>query len=210
MPLLCKLAIGVKEGKNPTAYTISYKGGMAIVRHFLQDLVNSFLRNLKEQNLISEWRLKGDCQYEIFVSEDEGKRRFFRSMWAEQVFRYIITKTVQTFCKAHNLSSKSFQNVALKQKGEGDLFTELDLVVQIEKRFYIFEIKSGPCVNIMQWAKRENYLVDGNDFVRSIVCTISDNISERIFEPQLLLKLNNIETELNTILESDFLNKQSN
>lgn len=205
-PLLCKLAIGIKEGKNPIDYTISYRGGMAIVRHFLQDLVEKFLCNLKGRELISGWRLKSDCQYEILVSEDEDKRRFFRSAWAEQVFRYVIAKTVQTFCKSHNLSSRAFQNVELKQIGEDKLFTELDLVVQIEKRFYIFEVKSGPYINIMQWARREDSLVDGNDFARNIVCTIYDNIPESIFGPQLLLKLSNIETELNKILELDFAN----
>ena len=209
-PLLCKLAIGIKEGDNPITYTISYKGGMVIVRQFLQELVNRFLVNLKKKDLISEWQLKSDCQYEILVSEDEDKRRFFRSEWAEQVFRYVITKTVQTFCKSRNLSSKAFQNVELKQKGEDKLFTELDLVEQIGNRFYIFEVKSGPYINIMQWAKRENSLVDRNGFVRNIVCTIYDNIPERIFEPQLLLKLNNIETELRKMLESDFCGKQLN
>lgn len=208
-PLLCKLAIGIKEGRNPIAYTISYKGEMVIVRQFLQNLVNLFLDNLNKRNLISKWHLDDDCKYEISVSEDEANRRFFRSAWAEQVFRYVITKTVQTFCKSHDLSSKAFQNVELRQKGEDKLFTELDLVVQIEKRFYIFEVKSGPFINIMQWAKRENCLAGENDLVRNIVCTIHDNIPERVFEPQLLFKLSNIETELNKILESDFTDDHS-
>jgi len=207
VPLLCKLAIGIREGRNPITYMISYKGGMTIVWQFLQNLVDQFLDNLKEKELIAQWNRKGDCQYEISVSEDEDKRRFFRSAWAEQVFRYVIMKTVQTFCASRKISVKSFQNVELKQKGADNTFTELDLVVQIEKRFYVFEVKSGPFVNIMQWAKRENSLVIGNEIVRNIVCTVHDSIPDKIFEPQLLLKLNSIETELNKILESDFLNK---
>ena len=210
VPLLCTLAIGIREGKNPITYRISYKGGMAIVRQFLQDLVNKFLCNLKKRNLISEWHLKSDCQYEISVSADEDKRRFFRSAWAEQVFRYVIMKTVQTFCTSRKISVKSFQNVKLKQKDDDNDFTELDLVVQIKNRFYIFEVKSGPCINIMQWAKRENSLVMGNEVVRNIVCTVHDSIPDKIFEPQLLLKLNNIEKELGKILESDFPNEYSN
>ncbi len=207
VPLLCKLANGIREGKNPIAYVISYKGGMAIVRQFLQNLVDQFLDNLKENEVISQWNRMGDCQYEISVSEDEVKRRFFRSAWAEQVFRYAIMKTVQTFCASRKISVRSFQNVELKQKGADNIFTELDLVVQIENRFYVFEVKSGPSINIMQWAKRENSLVIENGVVRNIVCTVYDSIPDKIFEPQLLLKLNNIETELNKILELDFPNK---
>ena len=113
-------------------------------------------------------------------------------------------KTVQEFCGSRKISFKAFQNAELRRTDENCLFTELDLVVQIEKRFYVFEIKSGPNINIIQWAKREMVLV--GDFVRNIVCTIYDSIPEKIFEPQLLLKLNNIEFELNKILEADFPN----
>ena len=115
-------------------------------------------------------------------------------------------KTVQEFCGSRKISCKAFQNARLRRTDENGLFTELDLVVQIEKRFYVFEIKSGPNINIIQWAKREMCLAKGCDLVRNIVCTIHDNIPERIFEPQLLLKLNNIEFELNKILEADFSN----
>ena len=203
VPLMIKLAIGANE--NETAlYNISYKGGMLIVRQFLQNIVDQFLDNLREGELISRWCRKDDGQYEILLSEDEQKLRFFRSAWAEQVFRYIIMKTVQEFCKSRKISFKAFQNVNLRQKDESNLFTELDLVVQIEKRFYVFEVKSGPWINIIQWAKREMVLVQDNDCVRNIVCTVHDKIPEKIFEPQLLLKLNNIESELYDLFEADF------
>ena len=113
-------------------------------------------------------------------------------------------KIVQEFCRSRKISFKAFQNAELRRADENCLFTELDLVVQIEKRFYVFEIKSGPNINIIQWAKREMVLAEGCNCVRNIVCTIYDSIPERIFEPQLLLKLNNIESELNKILEADF------
>jgi len=206
VPLLCRLAMGIREGNTPIAYTISYKGGMVIVRQFLQNIVEQFLENLKEKEFVTEWRRKSDCQYEVSIPKDEAKRRFFRSMWAEQVFRYVIAKTVQTFCAERKLSTKTFQNVKLRKKGEDLLFTELDLVVQVEERFYIFEVKSGPQINIIQWAKREQALAGNN--IRNIVCTIHDSISEKIFEPQLLLKLGNIEMELKKMLDSDFSDEQ--
>ena len=204
VPLMSKLAIGIKDEKDTISYSISYKGGMFIVRQFLQNIVKQFLDNLKEKKFISAWYCKDECQYEIPLPKDETKRRFFRSVWAEQVFRYVIMKTVQEFCGSRKISFKAFQNAELRRTDENCLFTELDLVVQIEKRFYVFEIKSGPNINIIQWAKREMVLVGDYDFVRNIVCTIYDSIPEKIFEPQLLLKLNNIEFELNRILEADF------
>jgi len=204
VPLMSKLAIGIKDEKDTISYSISYKGGMFIVRQFLQNIVKQFLDNLKEKKFISTWQQKDECQYEIPLPKDKTKRRFFRSAWAEQVFRYAIMKTVQEFCGSRKISFKAFQNAELRRTDENCLFTELDLVVQIEKRFYVFEIKSGPNINIIQWAKREMVLAEGCNCVRNIVCTIYDSIPERIFEPQLLLKLNNIESELNKILEADF------
>ena len=204
VPLMSRLAIGIKDEKDTISYSISYKGGMFIVRQFLQNIVKQFLDNLKEKRFISTWQQKDECQYEIPLPKDKTKRRFFRSAWAEQVFRYTIMKTVQEFCGSRKISFKAFQNAELRRTDENCLFTELDLVVQIEKRFYVFEIKSGPNINIIQWAKREMVLAEGCNCVRNIVCTIYDSIPERIFEPQLLLKLNNIESELNKILEADF------
>ena len=204
VPLMSKLAIGIKDEKDAISYSISYKGGMFIVRQFLQNIVKQFLDNLKEKKFISMWYYKDECQYEIPLPEDETKRRVFRSAWAEQVFRYIIMKTVQEFCVLRTISFKAFQNACLRRADENHLFTELDLVVQVMKHFYVFETKSGPNINIIQWAKREMVLVGDCDFVRNIVCTVYDNIPEKIFEPQLLLKLSNIESELNKILEADF------
>lgn len=204
VPLLSKLALGIKDEKENILHSISYKGGMLIVRQFLQNIVEQFLDNLKNRGLISSWCRKDDCQYEIPLPEDDTKRRFFRSVWAEQVFRYVIMKTVHEFCNPRKISLKAFQNAYLRRTDENKRFTELDLLVQIEKQFYIFEIKSGPQIDIIQWAKREMFLVGDDGLVRNIVCTIFDSIPEKIFEPQLLLKLNNIEFELNKILEADF------
>lgn len=208
VPLMLKLAICANE-KETALYNISYKGGMLIVRQFLQNIVDQFLDNLRKSELVSRWCRKDDCQYEISLPQEETKLRFFRSTWAEQAFRYVIMKTVHEFCNSNKISCRAFQNVNLRRKDETNLFTELDLVVQIEKRFYVFEIKSGPWINIIQWAKREMALVQNDDCVRNIVCTIYDSIPEKIFEPQLLLKLNNIESKLTELLKLDFESRKS-
>ena len=210
VPLLTRLATGIKDNKKIVPFSIPYKGGMLIVRQFLQSIVEQFLKNLQAEGWIQEWNRKDDCQYEISLPQEGIKLRFFRSAWAEQAFRYVIMKTVHEFCNSNKISYRAFQNVELKRKDEDALFTELDLVVQIAKRFYVFEIKSGPYINIIQWAKREMALVQkNNDYVRNIVCSIYDSIPEKIFDPQLLLKLNNIESKLTELLKLDFESRKS-
>jgi hypothetical protein len=204
VPFLCKLAVGVMNNEPTICYRIPYTGKLKIVQQYIKGIVLQFLENLKKQELVLDWTLKDDIRFEVVVTEDEKKRRFFRSKWAELVFRYVIMKTVSTFCNTHQISYKVSYNIELKRKDETELFTELDLVIQIQKRFYIFEVKSGPKINIIQWARRENMFMDQDGLVRNIVCTIYDNIPAEIFQPQLLLNLGSIETELLKILENDF------
>ena len=160
VPFLCKLARGIGNNESTICYKISYTGKLKIVQQFIKGIVLQFLENLKKQELVLDWTLKDDIRFEVVVTEDENKRRFFRSKWAELVFRYVIMKTVSTFCNTHQISYKAFNNIELKRKDETELITELDLVIQMQKRFYIFEVKSGPKINIMQWAKRENMFID--------------------------------------------------
>ena len=168
--------------------------------------LQTFLDSLKAGGYILNWIRNAD-RYEISLSQEAGKTRFFRYEWAEICFRYIIMKVVQQFCQAVSpvLSHKVFQNVEIRKASSGnELFTELDIVVQIENRFYIFEIKSGPWIRIMQWAKREEAFVDKQGCVRQIVCTVHDNIPANIFEPQILMTIGGIERRLLKLLRNDF------
>ncbi len=206
VPLLCRLAVSLNKKEEPVVFHLSKTGKMVIVQQFLKGIINQFLDNLRADGFISDWELT-DSQYKITVTTTEEKLRFFRSKWAEEVFRYVIMKTVQMFCNPRKISYKTFQNVELKRIGEDNLFTELDLVVQIQKRFYVFEVKSGPWINIMQWANRERALVDKSELLRNIVCTIYESIPAYIFEPQLLFNLNAIEKQLGELLDEDFPKK---
>jgi hypothetical protein len=166
----------------------------------------SFLDSLKDDGYILNWSQNAGV-HEIRLSQDAEKTRFFRSEWAEMCFRYVIMKVVQQFCQETSpaLSYKVFQNVEIrKASSEKELFTELDIVVQIENRFYIFEIKSGPWIRIMQWAKREEAFVDKQGCARQIVCTVHDNIPANIFEPQILMTIGGIEKRLSKLLKNDF------
>ena len=201
VPFLIRLALNLKDYNSRISYTVEDMRDKGVIQQFLD--------NLKNRDLISQWQIEDlddKILFTIDVSADEQKRRFFRSEWAELCFRYLIMRVVQQFCtsRATPLSYKSFQNVELAKTGQGQLFTELDLVVQVEKRFYVFEVKSGPWIRILQWAKRENVFVYKDSPIRNIVCTVHDTIPGRIFEPQVLWSLGNIESSLREMLRSDF------
>ena len=167
--------------------------------------LRNFLAGLEKTGYVVRWSNMGTL-FSVQVPDDRKRLVFFRSGWAEQCFRSAICTTVSEFCKAHkpSLSFKMFQNVKLARKGESALFTELDLVVQIERRFYLFEIKSGPWVRILQWARREEAFVTEGGPARQIVCTIHDNIPANIFEPQILMTIGGIQKRLKRLLSADF------
>ena len=194
IPFMCRIALEVGSGK-----PIKYRAGSSVAENILKN----FLQGLTASGHAVSRMVEGD-EIEVTIPSDEKKRRFFRSDWAEECFRYVISKTVSEFCKAHMFSYRIMLNVKLKKKGDDRLFTELDVVVQICGRFYSFEVKSGPWVRIMQWAARELAFVDKDGYFRNIVCTIHDDIPSRIFEPQTLMSLNDLEQRLSAILSSDF------
>ncbi len=198
LPFLLKAALTIKD----TDSSFTFCPGRPEDYGKLQ----TFLDSLKDGGYILDWTRNADG-HEVRLSQDAGKAKFFRSEWAEMCFRYIIMKVVQQFCQEMSpaLSCKVFQNVKIRKvSGGNELFTELDIVVQVENRFYIFEIKSGPRIRIMQWAKREEAFVDKQGCARQIVCTVHDNIPANIFEPQILMTIGGIENRLLKLLRNDF------
>ena len=199
VPFLIDAALRIKDGMEKFEYE------MLDMRD--KGILQQFLNNLQEKGLISNYSLPNEGKsYKIDFGHDNVKRRFFRSDWAEQCFRYAIMNVVQPFCsgRAKPLSHKVMQNVELKRKNEKNIFTELDLVVQIENLFYIFEVKSGPWIRILQWAKRENTFVYKDSPFRNVVCTVHDSIPPNIFEPQILWSLKDIQVKLLELLKRDF------
>ena len=194
LPFLTKLAVEVNAKKRTFEFHVPNAEDSGHLRNFLLEL--------EKIGYATEWaRKKSD--FSVQLPSDEHQLRFFRSMWAEQCFRYAISTVVCKFCADNRLAYKMFQNVKLVRKGEPHLFTELDLVIQIEKRFYLFEVKSGPMVNIMQWARREAAFVTEGGPARQIVCTIHDNIPANIFEPQILMTIGGIQNRLKRLLKSE-------
>lgn len=195
LPFLTELAVEVNAKRRAFEFHVPNAEDRGHLRNFLLEL--------EKIGYATEWTCK-KSEFSVRLPSDEHLLRFFRSMWAEQCFRYAISTVVWRFCSDRLLSYKMFQNVQLERKGEKNLFSELDLVVQIEKRFYLFEIKSGPMVNIMQWARREEAFVTEGGPARQIVCTIHDNIPANIFEPQILMTIGGIQRRLKRLLSADF------
>ena len=195
LPFLTELAVEVNAKRRAFEFHVPNAEDRGHLRNFLLEL--------EKIGYATEWTCK-KSEFSVRLPSDEHLLRFFRSMWAEQCFRYAISTVVWRFCSDRLLSYKMFQNVQLERKGEKNLFSELDLVVQIEKRFYLFEIKSGPMVNIMQWARREEAFVTEGGPARQIVCTIHDNIPANIFEPQILMTIGGIQKRLKRLLSADF------
>lgn len=195
LPFLTELAVEVNAKRRAFEFQVPNAEDRGHLRNFLLEL--------EKIGYATEWTCT-KSEFSVRLPSDEHLLRFFRSMWAEQCFRYAISTVVWRFCSDRLLSYKMFQNVQLERKGEKNLFSELDLVVQIEKRFYLFEIKSGPMVNIMQWARREEAFVTEGGPARQIVCTIHDNIPANIFEPQILMTIGGIQKRLKRLLVADF------
>lgn len=192
LPFLTKLAVEVNAKKHTCEFHVPNAEDRG-------HLIN-FLRELEKNGYATEWECK-KSDFSVRLPADKHLLLFFRSMWAEQCFRYAISTVVSEFCRDNHLTYKMFQNVKLKRKGESALFTELDLVVQIDKRFFLFEVKGGPRVNIMQWAKREDAFVTEDGPARQIVCTIHDHIPANIFEPQILMTIGGIQNRLKKLLK---------
>ena len=195
LPFLTKLAVEVNAKNLAFAFHVPNAEDRGHLRNFLLEL--------EKIGYATEWACK-KSDFSVCLPSDEHLLRFFRSMWAEQCFRYVISMVVWKFCTDNHLAYKMFQNVKLTRTDESTLFTELDLVVQIEKRFYLFEIKSGPWVRILQWARREEAFVTEGGPARQIVCTIHDNIPANIFEPQILMTIGGIQKRLKRLLVADF------
>ena len=191
---LCRVALEVGHGK-------SVKCSVASVEE--ANVLRNFLNGLKKTGHISEV-LNDGVDFEVKIPDDESKRKFFRSEWAESCFRYVISKAFSTAAGKYGLSHRIIPNVKIRRKGVDQLFTELDVVAQLGERFYIFEVKSGTWVRIMQWATREQAFVDKEGSARVIVCTIHSNIPCEIFKPQTLLNLENFEEGMITIFKNDF------
>lgn len=174
-----------------------------------REKLSAFLNKLKEHELITfkvEWNAGGADWFSVRFPDDPRKLLFFRSKWAEASFRMLVERTVRHYLHQTNqiIPYRLLSNVKIKRVDDEthNILTELDLVLEIGKRFYVFEIKSGPQIRILQWALREALFHDSQ--TRVITCTTYPGIPPEIFEPQILLTFNSFEERFIKYLEVDF------
>lgn len=196
VPFMCRVAKSVGR-----CAKVKYSAGTPEEANVLRN----FLDGLRRSGHTFDYS-NVEQDFEMAIPDEELKRRFFRSDWAEECFRYVISKVVNSASKKFGVRNKIIPNVKIRRKESESTFTEFDVIAQLGDRFYAFEVKSGPWVRIMQWAAREEAFVTEEGPFRVIVCTIHDNIPCEIFEPQVLVNLENFELRVTQLLERDFGN----
>lgn len=88
---------------------------------------------------------------------------------------------------------------------------ELDIVVDLKDRFYIFETKSGTNLNILTWADRVRiFETKDSPKCHFITCCLDSSINARIFKPCRLFLLQTLEKQFKQLLEQDDVNLQQN
>lgn len=132
-------------------------------------------------------------------------RQFLNGGWAEAVNRYLIYKTLASYSKEHDLKYKVLWNVCLKKIGserQNSHDMELDIVVDLKDRFYVFETKSGEVLCLAKWIDRAR--IFNRDKSRFITCCMDDKVNPKLFAPYRLFALQKLESQLTEMLSKDF------
>lgn len=165
------------------------------------------------KNLCDTLKKHGYLDYEVkpdgYVIKPslKGTQKYFLSgAWAEEVTLYLIDKALKKFAQAHSLGHRLFWDVRLKRidsDKDNSHDMQLDLVAEVEDRFYIFETKSGFVLSIDKWVDRTRLFDDGRN--RFITCTADDKLNPLIFKPFRLFALQTLEEQFSGMLQEDFL-----
>lgn len=144
-------------------------------------------------------------KHQLKITRDKIKaaRNFWHGSWAEHVAWLLIINTLQKFANDHKVRYDVFYNVKLAyyESTGKDNDMQLDLVVQLNDRFYIFEVKTG-VLGIEKWVERAK-LFKTNPHSRFITCYAGDNIQTNLFFPYVLIPLSNLESQLLALLQND-------
>lgn len=132
-------------------------------------------------------------------------RNFPNGGWTEEANRYLIKKVLSDYSASHKIKYKVFWDVKLKLlESEKDNLNDmqLDIVAQINNRFYVFETKSGALPCIRDWVKRaEVFNQNGNRF---ITCCMDSEANHKYFRPYRLMALERLEKQFTELLDHDF------
>ena len=162
----------------------------------------NFCQSLKRQNWITYQSKKKEIS--ITPSIPKEHRNFFLGGWAEAVTRFLVYRTLSAYSQKSNQSHKVFWNVCLKKIGSSRTNSndmELDIVVDLGDRFYIFETKSGQVLCVDKWIDRARIFHRKN--CRFITCCMDADINPKLFSPYKLFALPTLERQLTELLERD-------
>ena len=129
---------------------------------------------------------------------------FWHGSWAEYVNRSLVVKTLQAFANLRKCRFDVFHDVRLaKCEPTGKpIDMQLDLVAQLNDRFYVFDTKTGVlCID--KWVDRAR-LFSADRRSRFITCCADEDIPPRLFEPYILIPLGDLQSRLDEILNEDF------
>ena len=143
--------------------------------------------------------------FEITPSLRGVQKQFLSGAWAEEINLYLIDKTLKTFTLSYHQGYKLFWDLKLKRidsDKENGHDMQLDLVVEVGDRFYVFETKSGFTMSIGKWVDRTRLF--GDDKNRFITCTANEKLSPLIFSPFCLFALPTLEAQFLEMLQADF------
>ena len=131
-------------------------------------------------------------------------KNFPNGGWTEEANRYLIKKVLSDYSANHKIKYRVFWDVKLKLlDSEKDNLNDmqLDIIAQINDRFYVFETKSG-VLGIQKWVERaEIFNQNGNRF---LTCCIDPSVNPKLFQPYSLLSLEHLEKQLIELLDCDF------
>ncbi|MBR4222682.1 MAG: hypothetical protein IKR81_16095, partial [Victivallales bacterium] len=131
-------------------------------------------------------------------------KTYFNGGWAEEANRYLVTKVLTEYSQNHKLKYKVFWDVRLKlidsdKSNSHDM--QLDLVIQINDIFYVFETKTG-VLGIQKWVERAEIFNQNRN--RFLTCCMDSSVNPKLFQPYRLLALERLEEELTVLLDYDF------
>ena len=135
---------------------------------------------------------------------DTAATCFWHGSWAEYVNRSLVVKTLQAFANSRKCRFDVFHDVRLaKCEPTGKpIDMQLDLVAQLNDRFYVFDTKTGVlCID--KWVDRAR-LFSADRRSRFITCCADEDIPPRLFEPYILIPLGDLQSRLDEILNEDF------
>lgn len=165
------------------------------------------LLNICTKMKANGWISFTNSKSELLVTSSFPKtdRNFLNGGWAEDANRYLVNKVLTDYSRSHKLKFKVFWDVRLKQidsdrSNSHDM--QLDLAVQINDIFYIFETKSS-VLGIQKWVERAAiFSQNGNRFMTC--CVNYSSVNPKLFQPYRLLALEHLEEQLIELLDYDF------